>query len=84
MRRKVGRVHMTIVTVEKKVISIKYSQYVFVAVVIWHAMRVCRIAICGLCGCVVLPSAVCAAVSYCSHIYLLTYLLHGAESFLRS
>ena len=47
-----GRVRVTIVIVEK-VISITYSQYVFVVVVIRHAMRMRRIVICDLYGCTV-------------------------------
>ena len=47
-----ARVHVTIPTVET-VISITYSQYAFVAVVIRHAMRMRRAVICGLCGCTV-------------------------------
>jgi len=34
-----------------KEISIIYSECVFVALITLHAMRMCRIVICGLCGC---------------------------------
>ena len=50
--------------------SVTYSDCVFVALVIQHAVRVRHIVVRGLPGCTVF-----------SHI---TYLLHVAESFLRS
>ena len=46
------RVRATIVAVEKT-ISVKYSESVFVALGIQHAMRLCRIVFCGLPGCTI-------------------------------
>jgi hypothetical protein len=51
-------------TVERQ-LSIAYSEFVTLALVIQHGTRMRHIVICGLSGCTILSSVACLAVPYC-------------------